>query len=67
MQLYHFLLFVFEQDLINNQNSLELFYSVFQEVALNFDLKKKEERIAKEIELEKCENWKVKEEKQKLD
>jgi len=29
MQLFNFLLFVFEQDLISNEDSLEVFYSVF--------------------------------------
>ena len=41
MSLCNYLLFVFEKNLINNEDGLELFYTSFQEAALNFDLVEK--------------------------
>jgi hypothetical protein len=38
MQLINFLIFAFDKNLISNENGLELFYTVFHEVAINYDL-----------------------------
>lgn len=62
MQLFNFLLFVFDKNLISNENGLELFYSVFHEVATNYDLLEKAKREAKQHELATSTTWKVSEE-----
>ena len=62
MQLFNFLIFIFDKNLISNENGLELFYSVFHEVASNYDLLEKAKRDAKERELKTSTTWKVAEE-----
>lgn len=66
MQLYNFLLFVFDKNLISNTNGLEVFYSVFEEVGHNFDLVEKEKWEAKAHELATSTTWKVKEENEEI-